>query len=225
MKVYIVIPAFNEASSIGSVIRSLRAHYASVVVVDDASDDETASRASEAGALVLHHLINRGQGAALKTGISFAVRCGAEAIVTFDADGQHSVDDVEHLLDPIRSGSVDVALGSRFLSGSSAINMPASRRFMLRFAILFTRFSSGLWLTDTHNGLRALSRRAAQAIQIRQDRMAHASEILDEIGRHRLRYVEVPVQINYTPYSMSKGQSSLAFGKILIKYILGRIMQ
>ncbi len=224
MNVFVIIPALNEAQSIGRVVRDVRQRYDHVVVVDDGSDDGTADVAREAGAHVVTHFINRGQGASLKTGIQFALDSGADLIVTYDADGQHSSNDIVKLLEPLERGKFDVALGSRFL-GNSALNIPTFRKIMLKAAVFFTRFASGLRVSDTHNGLRAFSREAAHKIRIRQDRMAHASEILDEINRHQLRYVEVPVTITYTEYSKGKGQSSLAFGKVLFKYILGRLMK
>jgi glycosyltransferase involved in cell wall biosynthesis len=191
-----------------------------VVVIDDGSSDETATVARKAGAIVLRHTLNRGQGAALQTGIDYALQRGAEVIVTFDSDGQHQVEDVEALLAPVLEGRCDVALGSRFLSGESRV--PLMRKFTLKLGILFTRLVSGIRVTDTHNGLRAFSREAATKIQIRQDRMAHASEILDEIAQLRLRYLEVPTRILYTDYARSKGQRSSAAFRIVWDFLIGK---
>lgn len=224
MKVVVVIPAFNEAVSIGHVVKEVRAQYPAVVVVDDASDDKTGVIAERQGAIVLCHLINRGQGAALKTGIMYALQEQADVVVTFDADGQHQVDDIKKLIEPIIAGTTDVTLGSRFLT-SAVVNMPTLRKAVLKLAVIFTRAVSGLSISDTHNGLRAFSRMALSKIKLHQDRMAHASEILDEINRNRLRYYEVPVSIRYTDYSKAKGQSSLAAAKILFKYFIGKLMR
>jgi glycosyltransferase involved in cell wall biosynthesis len=221
MKVWIVVPAYNESTVIGRVLAELRPLGFPVVVVDDASDDGTPAAATRAGATVLTHVVNRGQGAALKTGILYALEQGADAIVTFDADGQHDVKDVSALLSPILDGRADVALGSRFLALTS--NVPPVRRAILRLAVLFTRVVSRITVSDTHNGLRAFSRRAAEQIRIVQDRMAHASEILDEIARNRLRFVEVPVTIRYSEYSRAKGQSSFALFKIALKFLLAKL--
>lgn len=207
--VLIVIAAYQEAERVGSVVRELDALGYEVVVVDDGSSDETASSAAAAGALVLRHRLNRGQGAALQTGIEFALRrrvTPPRAIVTFDADGQHDTASVAALLAPILAGECDVVLGSRFLG--SAEGMPFSRRIVLRLGVLFTRLTSGLAVTDTHNGLRAFSTRAARALDITLDRMAHASEILEQIHRCGLSWREVPVRIRYTPELMRKGQSN-----------------
>ncbi len=221
MRTWIVVPAFNEAQVIGAVISELRRRHPDVVAVDDASTDDTANAAERAGAVVLRHLINRGQGAALKTGIDYALQRGAEAVVTFDADGQHSVDDVAKLLAPIEAGTHDAVLGSRFLNDAS--NIPPLRRVVLRFAVIFTRIFSNIRVTDTHNGLRAFSRVAAGQLRMKQDRMAHASEILDEIVSLNLRYTEVPVTIVYNRYSRSKGQGNLAMFRIAMKYLLHKI--
>lgn len=215
----VVVPAYNEEAAIGPVIAELVASY-DVVVVDDGSTDATSEVARSAGATVLRHAINRGQGAALQTGITYALRRGADFVVTFDSDGQHRPEDIERLLAPLRSGRADVALGSRFIGSTE--RMPRRRRFLLRAAVAFTRAASGARLTDAHNGLRAFSRRAASMIEIRLDRMAHASEIIDEIVRHRLRFEEIPVHVRYTDYSTRKGQRSLGAIRILKDYLIGK---
>src|SRR5688500_18435903 len=176
---FIVIAAYNEAQAIGEVAAELTASYPNVVVVDDGSRDATAEHARVAGAIVLRHMVNRGQGAALQTGITFALQRGAEVIATFDADGQHCPDDLPALCTPILRGEVDICLGSRFLGQGSL--MPRGRRNLLRAAVAFTRVTSGMRLSDTHNGLRAFSRRAAEHFDIQLDRMAHASELIDQV--------------------------------------------
>lgn len=218
--IYFVIPAYNEARCVGGVIRRVLTRFPHVIVVDDGSSDGTADEARAAGAVVLVHVLNRGQGAALKTGIDFALGAGADIIVTFDSDGQHRLEDVEALIEPVRSGQYDVALGSRFLNTETQI--PPMRRLTLKLGVLFTRVVSQIKVTDTHNGLRALSRKAAEQIQIRQDRMAHASEILDEISRLKLRFREVPTRILYTDYSKAKGQRSSAAFRIVWDFLIGK---
>jgi glycosyltransferase involved in cell wall biosynthesis len=200
----VVIPAYNEAGVLARVIAEVRRIGHSIVVVDDASTDTTAAVASQAEVHVLRHLVNLGQGAALQTGITFALGQGADIIVTFDADGQHRASDVARLIDALKSRPADFALGSRFLGATA--NMPRSRQLLLRVATLFTRLTTGLDLTDAHNGLRAMTQHGASRIHLRQNRMAHASEILDQIGASGLPYVEVPVTIEYSAYSLAKGQ-------------------
>ena len=201
--VAVIVPAYAEADVIEAVVRGVRAACPFVVVVDDCSPDGTGAAAARAGARVLTHPVNLGQGAALQTGIDYALGAGAERIVTFDADGQHDPGDIAALLAALDDGA-DVALGSRFLG--RATNMAASRRLLLRAATLFTRVTTGLRLTDCHNGLRALTAQAARRIRLRQDRMAHASEILSQVKTLGLSYAEVPVTIAYTDYSVAKGQ-------------------
>ena len=213
-KVFAVVPAWNEAPEIGAVVSALRPHVSAVIVVDDGSADATAAAARAAGADVLRHDINRGQGAALVTGMRWALMKGADVIVTFDADGQHRAEDLASLVDPVIQGRADVALGSRFLDRAS--NVPPLRRLLLRAAVLFTRLTTGLRLTDAHNGFRAFSRSALSGLRLTQDRMAHASEILSEIARLRLRHVEVPVTVRYTEYSRAKGQSTLGAFRVLL---------
>jgi glycosyltransferase involved in cell wall biosynthesis len=211
---WVIVPAFNEARVIGGVLRELTAIGGQVVVVDDGSTDGTFDAALQAGVTVIRHPINLGQGAALQTGLSFALQAGAGFIVTYDADGQHRVEDIQKLLDRLHCTEADFALGSRFLAVRP--EMPFTRRLLLQAALLLTRLTSGLRLTDTHNGLRAMTRRGAQAIKLRQNRMAHASEILDQIAASGLAYVEVPVTVNYTAYSLGKGQKLSAAVDILL---------
>lgn len=217
----LVIAAYNEGGVIGEVVRDALRLFPLIIVVDDGSDDGTAAAAIAAGAAVLRHPINLGQGAALQTGIAYALRQDVDFIATFDADGQHRPEDLmTMLLELMRTGN-QVALGSRFLGDT--VGMPASRRLLLRAATAFTRITSGLRVTDAHNGLRMLRRDAAEAITIRQNRMAHASEILEEIGRMNLSYCEVPVTVRYTDYSKAKGQSGFGAFNILIDLLLARI--
>jgi glycosyltransferase involved in cell wall biosynthesis len=201
---WIICAAYNEARTIAGVVLELRHAGYQVVVVDDGSNDATRHLATTAGANVITHPINLGQGAALQTGIEYGLAQGADVIVTFDADGQHRVSDVARLVEALSHEQADFALGSRFLG--QTCNLPWLRRWVLRAATVFTRLTTGLSLTDSHNGLRALTRRGACAIRLRQNRMAHASEIVSEIARSRLPYVEVPVTIEYTAYSLAKGQ-------------------
>lgn len=221
--VYVVVPAYNEGSAVYDVVRELHTQYANVVVVDDGSRDTTSTEARRAGAIVLRHVLNRGQGAALQTGIDFSVKRGADVVVTFDADGQHRVEDIGRLVRALEKDNADIAVGSRFLELQS--NMPALRRLMLRVATRFMRMTSGVALSDAHNGLRAMRRTAAERIHLTIDGMAHASEIVDQIYRLRLRVTEVPVVIHYSEYSLRKGQSSLAAFRIAFDYLMKRIFR
>lgn len=203
-RVWVVVPAFNEGPVVAATVGDLLRCFRNVIVVDDCSGDVTGTLALQAGAHVARHPVNLGQGAALATGIAYALRHGADAVVTFDADGQHSATDASAMVGRLDADGVDVVLGSRFLGHAEGIS--AGRRRLLRLAVLFTRLTTGLSLTDAHNGLRVFSRHAAETIRIRQNRMAHASEILEQIALHRLRLVEVPCSVVYTDYSRAKGQ-------------------
>jgi len=221
--VWVVIAAYNEAKRLPQTLQKLSRHYRQIVVVDDGSADDTSRVAlKHPGVWVLRHAVNLGQGAALQTGIDFALSRGAEFLVTFDADGQHDVADIPRLLEPLRQEGIDVALGSRFLG--STVGMPRTRWLVLKLAVVFTRIFSHIRVTDTHNGLRALSRRAAQRIRITQNGMAHASQILDQIGPRGLSYREVPVTIRYSQEAIKKGQSSWNCVRIVGKLVLGRII-
>ena len=220
-RTHVVLAAYDEAACIEEVVRGVLAVYPNVVVVDDGSRDDTFDRALRAGATALRHVINRGQGAALQTGVTYALMRGAEFVVTFDSDGQHRVEDIALLIGPIHRGEVDITLGSRFLG--QAVNMTLGRRLLLKAGVLFTRIISGVEVTDAHNGLRGFSRRAAERIRITLDRMAHASELIDQVRASGLPYREVPVRIHYTEYSRAKGQGALGAIKILIHYFFGRV--
>lgn len=199
---------FNEEQSVGAVVADLRSVFPRVVCIDDGSTDASVARALEAGASVVRHPVNLGQGAALQTGFVFALGDpSVQFLVTFDSDGQHRTEDAETMLATARRDGVDIVLGSRFLSGEE-VEVPRLRRAILRSATVFTRLTTGLRLTDTHNGLRVLSRRAAETMDLTLTGMAHASQLLEQVARNRLTYHEVPVTIAYTDYSRRRGQSN-----------------
>lgn len=205
---WVVIPAFNEEKALGDVLADLRRYFDCIVVVDDGSTDDTRGLALSSGAFVCRHPVNLGQGAALQTGFDFVLSRGAEIIVTFDADGQHHADDAARMCDELVSEGLDIVLGSRFLGSTEG--MPASRGFLLKCAAAYTRFSTGLSVTDTHNGIRAMTGETARKLRLRQNRMAHASEILQVVAASRMRFRESPVTVSYTDYSKAKGQRALA---------------
>lgn len=180
--------------------------FPKIVCVDDGSSDDSAAEARAAGAVVVQHPINLGQGAAIRTGLDYALQDpDADFFVTFDSDGQHRVEDALTMVRMLDAGDLDIVVGSRFLDDRTTLS--PLKKVVLRAGVVFERMSSGVQLTDAHNGLRALNRHAASSIQILQNRMAHASEIVAEIGRNKLRWAEAPVHVLYTDYSRSKGQS------------------
>ncbi len=222
-QIAVIIPCFNEAGAIGAVLDDLLRFPYRLIVVDDCSTDRSVQICRERpGVTVLHHYANLGQGASLQTGLTFALRDASIGwLITFDADGQHSSDEIQRLLSPLLHGEADVTLGSRFCEGGTAHDMPLLRRMVVKLATWMTRWSTGLNVTDTHNGLRGLSRAAAEKIKITQNRMAHASEILHQIARLKLRYREVPVTIRYNDYTLAKGQSLMNAVNILWDLFFG----
>lgn len=216
---WIVIPLYNEVGVIGDVITQLRQEFSHVVCVDDGSTDGSARVAEEAGAMLVQHPINLGQGAALQTGISFALsHSECEYIVTFDADGQHRIEDAVGMLNLARAEDVAIVFGSRFLDDRT--NPGWVKKVVLKTAIWVTNLTTSTKLTDAHNGLRVIRRDAAQRIDLKQDRMAHATEIVLELARTGLSWREYPVELLYTDYSKSKGQSVLNSVNILVDLIV-----
>jgi glycosyltransferase involved in cell wall biosynthesis len=219
--VIIVIPAYNEERSIIAVIRGLKQQgFATLIVVDDGSSDLTSDLARQEGVILLRHILNRGLGGALGTGISAALRLGAELIVTFDADGQHDPNDIGRLLKPIENGEADVVIGSRMLA---PIGMPYSRRLANWTANLVTYLLFQVWTTDSQSGLRAFSRQAVTRMQLLTSGMEVSSEIIAETVKNRLKWKEVPVKAIYTDYSLSKGQSFKVGIKTLMRLILAKV--
>jgi len=221
--IYVVVPAFNESPRLDETLHALCSAERNVVVVDDGSTDDTAAIALRHPVWLLRHPINCGQGAALQTGVDFALARGAEVIVTFDADGQHDAAEIDRLVTPMREKRADVVLGSRFLGSASGI--PPTRWAILKLGILWTRLFSRLRVTDTHNGLRALSRDAARRIRLTHPRMAHASELLDQIRAQGLRHLEVPVTVRYSQATLAKGQRSWGALRIAGELLLGRLIR
>ena len=205
--VWIVVPAFNEAAVIGEVIADVRSVFDHVIVVDDGSADETGAIAHGAGAHLVRHPVNLGQGAAIQTGVEYArSRPGAEVFVTFDADGQHRVKDVLRMIDRLRTEDVDIVIGTRFAEPESSTKVPFLKGLVLRTAVLLSARSRRLGLSDAHNGLRVFNRNVAQRLDITMNGMSHASEFIALIDENRWRVTEEPVEILYTDYSRSKGQ-------------------
>lgn len=204
---WIVVPALNEASVIGEVIADVRSVFDHVVVVDDGSQDDTGAIALRAGAHVVRHPVNLGQGAAIQTGVEYArSQPGAEIFVTFDADGQHRVKDAIRMIDRLTADDVDIVIGTRFAEPEVSTKVPFVKRVVLRTAVWLSPRSRRLGLSDAHNGLRAFNRKVADGVDIRMNGMSHANEFLALIDENHWRVTEEPVEILYTDYSKSKGQ-------------------
>ncbi len=220
MKVVCVIPAWNEAKTIVNVVQEVKKYVDEVIVVDDGSEDETGRLARSAGATVLVHTINRGQGAALRTGTEYALNIGADIIVHFDADGQFAAQDIPKVISPVIQGEAEAVFGSRFLGERN--NIPFLKKaIVLPLARLFNLVFLGVRVRDPQNGFRALSAQAARQLNWRQDKMAHCSEILWLARLAKINYQEVGVTVHYNNF----GQRMSGGWKIISDLFLGRFLK
>lgn len=235
-RVGVLVPSYNVEPWSPARLARVRGGFEAVadrfdaevwlVFVDDGStrdgtrEHDHAPRLAELGWPVVRarHCLNRGQGAALQTALSIArsPAIDADAFVTMDADGQHDPADLVRLVEPVIDGEFNIAFGNRFAAAAAAdTGLPTGRRVILRAATLFEQAISGLRLGDAHNGYRAFDRATAHAIELRQDRMAHATEFKQIVAREGLRYAEVPVRITYDDDTLRRGQSNLEVVNIL----------
>ncbi len=227
-KKVIVIPAYNEETTVADVVRQAALVADQVVVVDDGSRDRTCEVARGAGAVVLQHAVNRGLGGALGTGIAAALALGADFVVTMDADGQHRAADAGRLFERLGAGDVEFVMGSRMArsqeQGLTRGKMPLRRVVLNWLGNLFTYLLFGVWVSDSQSGLRGLSRRAAETVDLRTNGMEVSSEFIKEIRERRWRVAEIPIPAIYTEYSLSKGQSFLGGLKTAAKLIIRRFI-
>ena len=220
-EIIVIIPVYNEnAEVVNAVIKGLQTYPFSIVIIDDGSEPSVDSYGS---VQIITHAVNLGQGAAIQTGLDYAKHINADVAISFDADGQHNPADIQALINTLINEDVDVALGSRFLVNES--NIPLRKKILLGIARWMNYLFTGLLLSDAHNGLRAFNKKAINQIQITENRMAHASEILFEIKKHKLKFKEVPVRIHYTSYSKGKGQSAWDSIRILFDLVLHKLFK
>ncbi|MDD5527398.1 MAG: glycosyltransferase family 2 protein [Patescibacteria group bacterium] len=220
MKIFCIIPALNEEKTIGEVVMKVRPLVDEVVLVDDGSIDNTKEIAAAAGAIVLEHHLNRGQGAALETGNQYALARGAEIIFHFDADGQFSAADIPSILAPLISGQADVVFGSRFLEKKSKLPF-LKEKFFMPIARLVNLLLFGVVLTDPQSGFRAATSSAWRKIKINQDGMAHCSEIIAKVFKNKLRVVEAPITVRYDDFGQNFGGGV----RIIKDLLLAKIME
>lgn len=214
MTIFLIIAAFNEAPVIRQVLEELLPLGCFIILVDDGSTDDTARIAESFPIVVIRHMFNTGQGAALETGMEAARRLSADFVVHFDADGQHDSREIAALLKPLIKGDCDIVFGSRFLENKRP-GLTLLKRMILRTGRWINYGLTGILLTDAHNGFRAMNRFALDKIHFTQPGMAHATEILTCVKKYSLRYMELPVHVRYTAYSKKKGQHILDSVNIL----------
>ena len=224
--VWLVVPCFNEGTVIEDVLRSARETFPNIVAVDDGSADDSAAAIHAAGAHLVQHPVNLGQGAAIQTGVEYArAQPGAQYFVTFDADGQHQVKDVLAMVERLRTEPLDIVVGTRFgrdRDDDGDDQVPLIKRFVLKTVVLLSPRTRRLGLTDAHNGLRVFNRTVAEGLNLRMNGMSHASEFVALMDSEGWRVGEQPVDILYTEYSMSKGQSLLNGVNILSDGLVGK---
>ena len=224
-RVFVIIPVLNERWAIKEVIQSLLPFGFAIVIIDDGSSENMKEEIDLFDSVhYLKHKVNLGQGAALQTGIEFSLQYGADFIITFDGDGQHSAEDIPSMLKPLQQKFADVTLASRFLK-EDLQNASWARRIVLKAGCILNYLFTGIYLSDAHNGLRAMTRSTAQKIKIKENRMAHATEFLFLIQKHHLRYQEIPAKITYSWYSKKKGQSLFNSVRITFDLVLHKLFE
>lgn len=223
MKALIIVPAFNESQTIFKVLTSLPKKlkgisYIETILVNDGSQDDTLIKAKKAKVQIVSHAINRGLGAAIKTGLEIAKKKNADIAITFDGDGQHNPADIAKIIDPITKKKADLVIGTRF---KKLQNVPFDRLVINCFANLATLILFGVISTDSQSGLRAFSKKAIELIDFKGERMDFSSEILLEAKKHNLAVYEIPIKAIYTSYSRAKGQKNLnslaVFSRFLVR--------
>lgn len=222
--IFVIVPAYNEATVIRETVGGLLEKNYSVVVVDDSSSDDTKRALSGLSVFYIRHLANLGQGAALRTGIEYALQAGAQYLVTFDADGQHDPVDIDRMLNLLQERKGGIVFGSRFIDGSSS-NIPLPRRIILRFARFINYLVSGILLTDANNGLRIMTREAAIRMQITENRSTHSAQIQNLVKINDIVYSECPVNIYYSAYSKQKGIKNISSVRILYELIMFKLFR
>lgn len=223
---WLIIPCFNEGSVIGSVIENARKTFPNIVAVNDGSADNSAEQIHAAGGWLVNHPVNLGQGASLQTGIEFARSMpGAKYFCTFDADGQHQVKDVVAMREKLIADDLDIVVGTRFGdSDPESSQVPLIKRVVLKTVVMLSPTTRKLGLSDAHNGLRVFNKHVADNLNLRMSGMSHASEFVEIIAKNNFKVGELPVDILYTDYSLSKGQSLINGVNILSDGIIGKGM-
>ena len=220
--IYLIVPFYNEGNILIKVIKELQKYFTNIICIDDGSDKKFKIK-KKLGIHLIQHPINLGQGAALQTGITFALEKKAKIIVTYDADGQHSCKDVLGMIKLLKKNKLDIVQGSRFLKKNSKI--PFVRKLILKIAIIISNFFDNTEFTDTHNGLRVFNEKFERKIKIKNSRMSHPHDINKLISKHKFKTMEYPTKIKYTKYSLSKGQKNINSINILFDILVSQIIK
>ena len=223
-EIFVIIPCYNEAAVIRNTVIEVLRHGYNVVIIDDSSKDNSKNELKGLPVYYLRHRVNLGQGAALQTGIDFALKKGAKYFVTFDADGQHDSDDIPGMIALLEKEKADIVFGSRFLPGSKT-NVSRSRSFALNLGRYINYFTSGIMLSDSFNGMRIFSKQAAEKIKLTENRMSHPAQLLMLTAASKLKYTEYPVAVHYSDYSKNKGLKNKDGIKIIIEILLYKIFR
>jgi glycosyltransferase involved in cell wall biosynthesis len=217
-KIYIVVPAKNEGERVAIVVQSILSEgFSNIIVVDDGSDDNTSEYAKSAGAKVIRHLVNLGAGAATQTGIEYALTKGATTIVTMDGDSQHFASDIPKLVDHLYNQDLDLVIGSRFLDPVNQI--PLDRIIINKLANIFSGIITGLFVTDSQSGMKAIHANLAAKMHFTFDGYEFCTEILKIIHQEKARFGEVPIQVQYAEELQGKGQSWKNIGKMVFRLL------
>lgn len=218
-KIFVIVPCYNESCIISTTITELLQHGYKVIVVDDGSNNNCREHFSTMQVYYLRHVINLGQGAAIQTGIDYALQKGATYLVTFDADGQHDAKDIRKMIDKLEEEELEFVFGSRFLKGAQT-NVDKTRRALLQFSRFTNFFISGVLLSDSNNGLRVFTSAAAKQIRIKENRRTHSSDLIYQIVKKKIKFGEAPVNVQYSEYSRKKGIQNVEGISIFINMLL-----
>ena len=202
MKIIIGIPAFNEEKNIGAIVAKLKKKYDQVIVCDDGSSDMTQIIASSLGAIVVKHPKNLGYGAAIKTIFNEAKKIDGDILVTFDADGQHQISEIDSVLKPLSENKADIVIGSRFLGSTK--DLPKYRKIGIKAITSLTNTVTGSNLSDTQSGFRAYSKKVLNEIFPTESGMGISTEILIKSLKKQMTILEVPITISYDNNSHSQ---------------------
>lgn len=225
-EVFVIVPFYNEDLEVlKTSVSGLLNHFENIVLINDGGPEQMITKLDQFPVYYLRHAINLGQGAALQTGMEFALENGATIIVHFDADGQHDPQDAVLMVEQLKNENLDVVLGSRFLKKEHSAMVPLIRRILIKTGIFINFIFTGLWMTDAHHGLRVVHKRMAENICFRENKQLHATEILSIIKNNKFSYKEHPAKVSYTTYSIKKGQNNLQFVNILKDLIISRFIK